>query len=101
MSTALVGTINFLTTFLAILLVDKASYLPPISLPSPQLPLSLQIGRKALLLLGALGMFLSICAAANVILIWKVDEDGSSQVAGYIVVLFICLFVFNFAYGWG
>ena len=46
-------------------------------------------------------MLLSIFAAATVILVWDVGEDDSSQVAGYMVVIFICLFVFNFAYGWG
>ena len=62
-----------------------------------------QVGRKALLLLGALGMLSSILAAAGIIQIWHVDgEDSSgSQVAGYMVVLCICFFVFNFAYGWG
>ena len=40
-STALVGTINFLTTFLAIILVDKASATPPSMLAcSPVTPLS-------------------------------------------------------------
>lgn len=61
-------------------------------------------------MLGALGMMVSIFIAASIIVIWRVgvdeeEEEGGAgagrEVAGYMVVLFVCLFVFNFAYGWG
>lgn len=51
--------------------------------------------------MGALGMLVSIFSAANIIVIWRVGDADSSTVAGYMVVLCICFFVFNFAYGWG
>lgn len=60
------------------------------------------MGRKALLLLGGTGMLISMITAATVLLVSGIeeDEDGSS-VAGYVTVTLICIFVFNFAYGWG
>ena len=62
----------------------------------------LQVGRKALLLLGGLGMILSMTGAATVLLVFRVEEEeGGGSVAGYVTVTLICFFVFNFAYGWG
>ena len=52
------------------------------------------------MLSGALGMLFSMATAATLILAFRV-EDGRSTAVGYIVVVLICLFVFNFAYGWG
>jgi len=60
----------------------------------------MQVGRKALMLSGALGMLFSMATAATLILAFRV-EDGGSTAVGYIVVVLICFFVFNFAYGWG
>ena len=60
----------------------------------------LQFGRKVLLLLGGLGMFVSMATSATLILVFRVEEGGSRAV-GYIVVAFICCFMFFFAYGWG
>lgn len=45
-------------------------------------------------------MFLSMVTAATLIVAFKVDE-GDNEAVGYVVVLLVCLFVFNFAYGWG
>ena len=59
-----------------------------------------QVGRKALLLSSSLGMLFSMATAATLILAFQVEEGGSRAV-GYIVVILICFFVFNFAYGWG
>jgi MFS family permease len=82
-STAVVGALNFLTTILSILLVDK-------------------VGRKALLLLGGAGMLVSMAGAATVLLVFRVEEEvEGGSVAGYVTVVLICFFVFNFAYGWG
>ena len=58
------------------------------------------MGRKPLLLLGGVGMLVSIAGAATVLLVFRVEEKEGS-VAGYVTVALICFFVFNFAYGWG
>ena len=60
----------------------------------------IQFGRKVLLLLGGLGMFVSMVTSATLILVFRVEEGGSTAV-GYVVVAFICFFMFSFAYGWG
>lgn len=66
-----------------------------------------QVGRKSLLLLGGIGMFVSMLAAATFILAFRIDntdcQNDSEDVGaiGYVVVFFICFFVFNFAYSWG
>ena len=52
-------------------------------------------------------MFMSILIAGAVVVIWRIgqQEEGEmtvgEKVAGYAIVFFVCLFVFNFAYGWG
>ena len=49
-------------------------------------------------------MCVSIVLAATTILVWDVGEEtegGGVNIAGYIVVVFVCLFVFNFAVSWG
>ena len=64
--------------------------------------LYIQVGRKALLLLGGVGMMVSMMGAALVLMIFNVEErEGGGSVAGYATVGLICFFVFNFAYGWG
>ena len=50
-------------------------------------------------------MLLSMCAAASFILGFRIedsecDSDGVGAI-GYVVVFFVCFFVFNFAYSWG
>ena len=45
-------------------------------------------------------MMFSMLVAATLILAFKVEE-GKNEEVGYVVVLFVCFFVFNFAYGWG
>ena len=59
-----------------------------------------QLGRKVLLLLSGLGMFFTMATTATLILVFRVEEGGSTAV-GYIVVALICCFMFAFAYGWG
>ena len=106
-STAIVGIINFLTTIMSIFLVDKVLQLPYNQPPnlislSSSLP---QIGRKALLLLGSTGMFFSMLLAATFIVAFRVGLEGedeeTSRAVGYVIVLLVCFFVFNFAYSWG
>ncbi len=52
-------------------------------------------------------MWVSIAVAGGIIAIARIGEEDEElsgvghHVAGYAVVLFICLFVCNFAYGWG
>jgi len=45
-------------------------------------------------------MMFSMATAATLILVFRVEEGGSTAV-GYIVVALICSFMFAFAYGWG
>ena len=50
-------------------------------------------------------MLLSMCAAATFIVAFRIEDsecssDGMGAI-GYIVVFFVCFFVFNFAYSWG
>ena len=45
-------------------------------------------------------MTVSMAIGASLLLGFHVEEGGN-QAVGYVVVLCICLFVFNFAYGWG
>ena len=53
------------------------------------------------MLLGALGMLVSMVIAASLLLDFRVEENGGNQIVGYVVVVLICFFVFNFAYSWG
>jgi MFS family permease len=55
-STSVVGALNFFTTILSIVLVDK-------------------VGRKALLLVGGAGMLVSMAGAATVLLVFRVEEE--------------------------
>eukprot|EP01135_Chromosphaera_perkinsii_P008051 Nk52_evm1s1096 gene=Nk52_evmTU1s1096 len=78
-TTAVTGGVNFLSTFLALYLVDV-------------------VGRRRLLLWGASGMFL--CAAWIGIIGFAFDPEDNT-IPGYIVVVLICCFIVNFAYSWG
>jgi len=78
-ATAVIGVFNFLATFLAIWLVDRA-------------------GRRILLLLGALGMFLTTFAVG---LMTVLTDASQNRAVGYTIVGLMCLFVVNFAYSWG
>lgn len=64
-----------------------------------------QVGRKTLLLLGGVGMLLSMFAAATFIKAFGIEDSQCSSenigAIGYVVVFFVCFFVFNFAYSWG
>eukprot|EP01135_Chromosphaera_perkinsii_P012442 Nk52_evm53s2657 gene=Nk52_evmTU53s2657 len=77
-TTSLLGAVNFLSTFLAIWLIDRA-------------------GRKALLLAGAFGI--AVCCLVIVIVDFSFDIE--KEAAGYVVAVFMGIFVMNFAYSWG
>ncbi|XP_065840781.1 uncharacterized protein [Oscarella lobularis] len=81
-ATAITGVTNFLATFIAIYLVDKT-------------------GRKVLLLLGSVGMAVSVFIAAGLLSPYGCSDGHISAATGYAVTFFVCLFVVNFAYGWG
>ncbi len=89
-STAIVGTINFLTTILAVFLVDKVRVCVCVSSFKAACvmvhPSHTQVGRKPLRLMGAVGMCVSMVAAATLILAFRVDE-GENKAVGYVVVL--------------
>jgi len=78
-TTAVIGVINFLATFIAIYALDRA-------------------GRKTLLLLGAIGMFVSMLVAASILA--ALDQQLSSAL-GYVVATFVCLYTASFAATWG
>ncbi|EDV21449.1 expressed hypothetical protein [Trichoplax adhaerens] len=78
-STAVVGVINFLSTFIALYIIDK-------------------VGRKFLMLVGAIGMVISLFFAGA--LIYAVDVSQNVGV-GIVIVVLVCLYVNSFAYSWG
>jgi len=85
--TAVSGLVNIASTFPAIFLVDKK-------------------GRKVLLMWSAAGM--AVCAAVLAFvgeLCFPVQEIGNEQQCGdwskWVATLAICLFIFNYGYGWG
>ena len=75
-TTAITGIINFVATFATLPLIDK-------------------YGRVPLLLFGGMGMCLSALAVGILGLY------STSGTCGYLIVVFVCLFVVNFAYSWG
>ena len=60
----------------------------------------LQAGRKVLLLWGSIGMAISVFIAAVLLSPFKCNGTVDTAI-GYAVTFFVCLFVINFAYGWG
>jgi SP family sugar:H+ symporter-like MFS transporter len=79
------GSVNVISTFVAIALVDK-------------------IGRKPLLLGGALGMFLSLCALTLIFSTADLAANGSlilSASMGTLALVLANIFVFSFGCSWG
>eukprot|EP00216_Chloropicon_sp_CCMP2111_P002015 CAMPEP_0198235068 /NCGR_PEP_ID=MMETSP1446-20131203/957_1 /TAXON_ID=1461542 ORGANISM="Unidentified sp, Strain CCMP2111" /NCGR_SAMPLE_ID=MMETSP1446 /ASSEMBLY_ACC=CAM_ASM_001112 /LENGTH=587 /DNA_ID=CAMNT_0043916037 /DNA_START=340 /DNA_END=2103 /DNA_ORIENTATION=+ len=77
--TAVVGAVNFGFTFGAVFLSDR-------------------LGRKPLLLTGALGMFLALILSATIL--WTTDH-ATNKAAGDAVVFLILFFIANYASTWG
>lgn len=76
LTTAITGIVNFVATILTLPLIDK-------------------IGRVPLLLFGAIGM--ALCS----LIVGIVGLYGTDGTNGIVIVVFVCLFVVNFAYSWG
>ncbi|KAK9471898.1 general substrate transporter [Dipodascopsis tothii] len=81
LASGVVGIIQFLATIPAVLYIDKA-------------------GRKPLLIAGALGMGLCHFIVAGISGAFEDSWDTHSG-AGWVAVVFVWIFVLNFAYSWG
>lgn len=73
------GLVNWLSTFIAVLLIDR-------------------VGRRSLLLYGGIAQCISCFIVA--ILLYTGDPQHSHAVSSGVLFM-ICLFIFNFAYSWG
>lgn len=83
--TVIGGATNVATTFIAIALVDR-------------------IGRKALLIAGSAGMFLSLAMMAYVLGSAPISADGLPRLGateGLLALLSLNVFVFSFGFSWG
>jgi MFS family permease len=81
LATGVVGIVEFLFTIPAVLWVD-------------------QIGRKKILIAGAAGMAICHFIVAGIIGAYQ-HEFGEHRAAGWTVIVFVWIFVINFAYSWG
>ncbi|KAJ5536542.1 hypothetical protein N7513_009728 [Penicillium frequentans] len=81
LATGVVGVVEFLATIPAVLLVDK-------------------IGRKKILITGAIGMAVCHFIVAGIIASYT-DNWGNNRAAGWAAVVFVWIYVINFAYSWG
>jgi MFS family permease len=81
LATGVVGIFEFIFTIPAVLWVD-------------------QIGRKKILITGAIGMAVCHFIVAGIIGAYQ-GEFGENRAAGWTAIVFIWIFVINFAYSWG
>ncbi|KAJ5375943.1 Major facilitator superfamily domain general substrate transporter [Penicillium cosmopolitanum] len=81
LATGVVGIVEFIFTIPAVLWVD-------------------QIGRKKILITGAIGMAVCHFIVAGIIGAYQ-GEFGENRAAGWTAIVFIWIFVINFAYSWG
>ncbi len=55
-----------------------------------------------MLLLGAVGMMVSMSVAATLILVYRIDEEEEDNlVVGYTVAVLVCCFVYSYSATWG
>ncbi|PQE22199.1 Quinate permease protein [Rutstroemia sp. NJR-2017a WRK4] len=81
LATGVIGIINVATTIPAICYIDK-------------------VGRKSLMMAGSAGM--AICELIIGIIVAKCSHDWTQNaVAGWVAVVFVWLYIINFAYSWG
>lgn len=81
LATGVVGVVEFLATIPAVLLVDK-------------------VGRKKILITGAIGMAVCHFIVAGIIASYT-NKWGDNRAAGWAAVVFVWIYVINFAYSWG
>ncbi|KAJ5672725.1 hypothetical protein N7507_001852 [Penicillium longicatenatum] len=81
LATGVVGVVEFLATIPAVLLVDK-------------------VGRKNILITGAIGMAVCHFIVAGIIATYTGRWD-ENRAAGWAAVVFVWIYVINFAYSWG
>jgi MFS family permease len=81
LATGVVGIVEFLFTIPAVLWVD-------------------QIGRKKILIAGAIGMASCHFIVAGIIGAYQHTFD-THKAAGWVAIVFVWIFVINFAYSWG
>ncbi|KAJ5600933.1 hypothetical protein N7450_002000 [Penicillium hetheringtonii] len=81
LATGVVGIVEFLFTIPAVMWVD-------------------QVGRKKILIAGAAGMAICHFIVAGIIGRYQ-GEFGDNRAAGWTAIVFIWIFVINFAYSWG
>ncbi|KAJ5947544.1 hypothetical protein N7466_000559 [Penicillium verhagenii] len=81
LATGVVGVVEFLATIPAVLLVDK-------------------IGRKKILITGAIGMAVCHFIVAGIIASYT-GRWNENRAAGWVAVVFVWIYVINFAYSWG
>lgn len=81
LATGVVGIVEFLFTIPAVMWVD-------------------QIGRKKILIVGAAGMAICHFIVAGIIGAYQ-GEFSENRAAGWTAIVFIWIFVINFAYSWG
>lgn len=81
LATGVTGVVNVLTTIPAIMVIDK-------------------VGRKPMLLCGSVGMFCSMIIVAVIVATCSSDWKAHAA-AGWAAVVFIWIYIINFAYSWG
>ncbi|KAJ5992622.1 hypothetical protein N7451_008346 [Penicillium sp. IBT 35674x] len=81
LATGVVGVVEFLATIPAVLLVDK-------------------VGRKKILITGAIGMAVCHFIVAGIIATYT-NNWNDNRAAGWAAVVFVWIYVINFAYSWG
>jgi MFS family permease len=81
LATGVTGVVNVVSTIPAIMIIDK-------------------VGRKPLLLTGAVGMFCCMIIVAVLVNLYHNDWADHSS-AGWAAVAFIWIYIANFAYSWG
>ncbi|KAI3458328.1 hypothetical protein Pfo_014991 [Paulownia fortunei] len=82
MSVVITGVVGSSTTFIAMLVVDK-------------------VGRRFLLIMGGLIMFLSQMTVGGIMAAKLGDHDGLSKVDAYVVLAMISIYIAGFGLSWG
>ncbi|KAI8344179.1 general substrate transporter [Chlamydoabsidia padenii] len=81
LATGVIGIINFLSTFITVLFLDK-------------------FGRKKFLLVASVGLSISMIIVACIV--GKFEDDWPNHTKeGWVAVAFIYIYIANFAYSWG